>query len=164
MSRNRTPLLAAAGGVAAALGARLLLRRLLLTALRRSVRLLNLGDYRPMLARYADDAVLRFPDGDHRFAGEHRGRAAIERFLQQFTEVGLQGEVREVVTTGPPWRMTAFVRFDDRACDRDGAQLYANRAVLVLRTRRGRIVEHADYFEDTARIEELEQRLRALGR
>lgn len=164
MSRKRTPVLAALAGAATAVAARALLRWLLVAALRHDLRLLNLGDYRPLLAKYADDAVLRFPGGDHRWAGEHRGRAGVERFLQRFTEAGLRGEVSEVVTTGPPWRMTLLVRFDDCAAGPDGAQLYANRAVLLLRTRRGRIVEHEDFFEDTARIAELERRLRELGR
>lgn len=164
MSKKGIPVLAALAGAAAAFGARTLLRRLLLAALRRDLDLLNLGDYRPLLSRYAADAVLRFPAGEHRWSGEHRGRAGIERFLQRFTEAGLRGEVGEVVTSGPPWRMTVLVRFDDRAAGPDGAQLYANRAVLVLRTRRGRIVEHEDFFEDTARIADLERRLRELGR
>lgn len=45
----------------------------------------------------------------------------------------------------------------------DGERLYANRTVLVIRSRWGRIVEHEDFYEDTARIESFDSRLRELG-
>lgn len=164
-SRKLAPILVSAGGGAAvALTARALLPRLLGLAFGRSVRLLNLGDYRPLLSRYAEDAVLHFPRGQHRWSGEHRGKAGIERFLWQFTGAGLRGDVREVFFSGPLWRATLLVRFDDRATGPAGEELYANRAVLLVRTRWGRVVEHEDFFEDTSRIEELERRLRELGR
>lgn len=166
MRQRRIPelILASLGAAAVLLTAQALLPRLLKVALRRDLRLLNLGDYRPLLSKYADDAVLYFHRGEHRFSGEHRGKAGIEQFLWHFAEAGLRGEAHEVFTAGRPWRMTILVRFDDRADGPDGAQLYANRAVLLLRTRWGRIVEHEDFFEDTGRVEELERRLRELGR
>jgi ketosteroid isomerase-like protein len=155
--------LAAALGALTGFGSPILLRRMLALKLRRDLRALNAGDHRPLLAGYADDAVLRFNDGDHRWAGEHRGREAIERFLRNFVAAGLQGELRELFTQGPPWRMVFVVRFDDRAFGPDGEELYRNRTVLVIRTRWGRIVEHGDFYEDTERIEAFERRLRALG-
>ncbi len=127
------------------------------------MRRLNAGDYSSLLAGYADDAVLRFNDGPHRWAGEHRGKAAIERFLQDFTAAGLQGEVRSVWVAGPPWALTLVARFDDAATAPDGEQIYANRICLVVRTRWGKIVEHEDFYEDTSRILALEARLRELG-
>jgi ketosteroid isomerase-like protein len=151
-----------AGGCAA-LFSRSVLERLLLAKVRRDVRALNAGDYRPLLSSYAQAAVLRFPDGEHRWSGEHRGREAIERFLQEFVAVGLQGEVRELLVGGPPWRMTAVVRFDDHASGSDGEELYRNRAVLLLRARWGRILHQEDFFEDTERIRRLEERLIASG-
>lgn len=155
--------LAAALGGAAVLGLRMLLRRALLVKLRRELRALNAGDHRPLLAGYADDAVLRFNEGRHRWAGEHHGRAGIERFLRDFVGAGLQGEVRELFMQGPPWRLALAVRFDDHAEAPDGERLYANRTVLVIRTRWGRIVEHEDFYEDTERIEAFDSRLRELG-
>lgn len=151
-----------AGG-AAATAVRAALPRLLLLKLRRDVRRLNAGDYRPLLENYADDAVLRFHEGAHRWSGEHHGKEAIERFLRDFTGAGLHGEVRQLVVSGPPWRMTLMARFDDRATGPDGQPLYRNRAVVVAGTRWGRIVRHEDFYEDTVRIETLEQRLRSLG-
>lgn len=150
-------------GAAAALAGRALLTRALLGTFRRDLAKLNAGDYAALLGAYADDAVLAFNDGDHRWAGEHRGRAAIERFLQDFTNAGLQGELREVFLAGPPWRMTLLARFDDHAAGPDGEELYANRTVLLLRTRWGRIVRQEDYYEDTVRMAAFDRRLRDLG-
>ncbi|GAA4764164.1 hypothetical protein [Actinomycetospora chibensis] len=44
------------------------------------------------------------------------------------------------------------MRFDDHADADDGTRLYENRAVLVLRTRWGRVVDHENFFIDTERI------------
>lgn len=150
-------------GAAAAFASRTLLHRLLLHKFRRDVRALNTGDHRSLLDGYADDAVLAFNAGDHRWSGEHRGRAAIDRFLRNFVTAGLQGEIRELFVAGPPWRLTLVARFDDRVTGPDGSELYANRAVMLVRSRWGRIVHHEDFYEDTGRILELERALRALG-
>jgi ketosteroid isomerase-like protein len=150
-------------GAGAVIAGRALLPRALLLKFRRDLRRLNAGDYGPLLANYADDAVLRFNEGPHRWSGEHRGKPAIERFLRHFTGAGLRGELRALWIAGPPWAMTMVVRFDDRALDPGGAELYANRVVMVLRTRWGKVVEHDDFYEDTGRILVLEQRLQERG-
>ena len=150
-------------GAGAAVAGRALLSRLILVKLRRDVRRLNGGDYRPLLAGYAEDAVLVFNEGPHRWSGVHRGRAGIERFLREFTRAGIQGEARSLWIGGPPWALTLVLRFDDRATGPDGEELYANRVVIVARSRWGRIVEHEDFYLDTARIVAFEDKLRALG-
>jgi len=151
-------------GAAAAVGGRMLADELLQRQLRRSVARLNAGDYEPLLASYADDAVLRFNDGPHRWAGEHRGREAIERFLREFARAGLRGEIKQLWTSGPPWALTMAVRFDDEATDAaTGERLYANRVAMVIRTRWGRIVEQEDFYEDTERIPALERALLERG-
>lgn len=150
-------------GAGAAVAGRALLTRLILVKLRRDVRRLNGGDYRPLLAGYAEDAVLVFNEGPHRWSGMHRGRVGIERFLRDFTKAGVQGEVRTLWVGGPPWALTLVVRFDDHANGPGGEQLYANRVVIIARTRWGRIVEHEDFYLDTARIVAFEEKLQALG-
>jgi ketosteroid isomerase-like protein len=150
-------------GVVATVAARALLPRLLLLKLNRDVRRLNAGDHEPLLAGYAQDAVLHFNDGPHRWAGEHRGRVEIDRFLRNFTSAGVQGEIRRLWIAGPPWALTMVARFDDHANGPDGEQIYANRTVLVVRTRWGKIVEHEDFYEDTDRIVALEEKLLELG-
>jgi ketosteroid isomerase-like protein len=150
-------------GAGAAIAGRALLPRVLVLKFRRDVRRLNAGDYRPLLANYAEDAVLRFNQGSHRWSGEHHGKPAIERFLRDFTGAGVQGELRALWIAGPPWAMTLLVRFDDRALGPAGEELYANRVAMVLRTRWGKVVEHDDFFEDTGRILAFEEKLRGLG-
>jgi ketosteroid isomerase-like protein len=150
-------------GAAGAVLGRQLLRRLLLVRLRRDLRALNEGDPGPVLRAYAPDAVLRFNDGPHRWAGEHRGREEIGRFLRDFTSAGLHGELRELWIGGPPWALTVVARFDDEASGPDGETMYRNRVAMVLRTRWGRIVEHDDFYEDTGRILELERALTRIG-
>ena len=59
--------------------------------------------------------------------------------------------------------MTLIARFDDRAVGPDGEEMYANRVVIVARTRWGKIVEHEDFYFDTARIVAFDEKLRALG-
>lgn len=156
-------LLAATAGAAGALGARTLLVRAVQLKLRRDLAKLNAGDHRPLLAGYADDAVLAFNDGNHRWAGEHRGKPAIERFLQDFTAAGLRGELRDLHVGGPPWALTMMLRFDDHATGPNGEELYRNRVAMLVRTRWGKIVRHEDFYEDTERIEAFERRLGELG-
>jgi hypothetical protein len=133
--RAALPAALAAGGLA--LTARPLLERALLFKIRRDVRALNAGNIEPLLSNYAEDAVIHFNDGEHRWAGEHRGKRAIAVFLQSFVDAGLRGHVTELFAAGTPWSMT-----------------------LIARTRWGRIVLHEDFYEDTQRIVALEHRLR----
>jgi hypothetical protein len=121
--------------------------RAILAKLRHDVARLNEGDYRPLLRSYADDAVLVFHDGNHRWAGEHRGKATIEGFLQDLTAAGLRGEITGFTIAGPPWALTLWGRFDDRA----------------IKTSWGRIVRHEDFYLDTGRIEAFDRRLTDLG-
>jgi ketosteroid isomerase-like protein len=152
-----------AAGAALGLGTRALLVRGLRAKFSRDLERLNRGDYRSLLDGYADDAVLVFTDGEHRWAGTHRGKPAIERFLKDFTAAGLQGELGDVLISGPPWALTLAARFDDHATGPDGEVLYRNRVVLLLRTRWGKIVRHEDFYEDTTRIAAFDRRLSELG-
>jgi ketosteroid isomerase-like protein len=163
-SATRATTLRTAGlAVAATLAARALLVRAMLAKLRRDVEALNGGDFEPVLANFAPEAVLRFNDGEHRWAGEHCGKAAVRRFLEDFVAAGIRGHINELVVGGPPWRMTLVARFDDHAHDPAGREIYRNRTALVARARWGRIVLQDDFYEDTARIEALERSLRELG-
>lgn len=152
-----------ATGALAATVARGLLGRAILLKLRRDVRALSAGDYRPSLAAYAEDAVLFFNEGTHRWAGEHRGKRAIERFFRDFVGAGLEGEIRELFFAGPPWRMTLMLRFDDRAHGPSGEELYRNRTALLARTHWGKVVWQQDFYEDTERIGALDAKLTELG-
>jgi ketosteroid isomerase-like protein len=159
----RTHVKSALAGAALAVAARALLPQLLLAKFGRDVAKLNAGDHASLLDAYADDAVLRFHDGDHRWAGDWVGKPAIGRFLQNFTAARIQGEIKHLAVSGPPWALTMLVRFDDHADGPDGTRLYANRTVLVLRTRWGKVVEHEDFYADTGAILGFDRALTDLG-
>ena len=139
------------------------LMRVILFKLNRDVSRLNAGDHGPLLSGYAEDAVLHFNEGPHRWSGEHIGKPAIDRFLRDFTRAGINGEIRALWAGGPPWAMTLVVRFDDWAKGHAGEKIYSNRTMLLVRTRWGKIVEQHDFYEDTSRILALEERLREMG-
>jgi ketosteroid isomerase-like protein len=150
-------------GAGLALGCRALLTRALLAKFRADVKRLNGGDYSSLLAAYREDAVLHFHDGPHRWSGDWQGREGIERFLRAFVAAGIQGEIVDVAIAGPPWATTLWARFNDHVDAPDGTRIYDNRAVLVVRTRWGKIAEHSDFFADTAAILALEHALAARG-
>ena len=149
-------------GAAMAVAVRATLPHLVVLKLKRDVNRLNHGDYQPLLAGFAPDAVLHFHEGQHRWSGSHAGRAAIERFLRNTAAAGLQGELGRLWISGPPWALEICVRFDDTGHAPDGEQIYANRTVIWARTRWGKIIEQRDFYEDTNRILDFETKLQEL--
>src|SRR6185437_14060155 len=111
-------------GAALALAARAALPRLLMLKFAPSVAKLNAGDHAELLDAYADDIVLHFHEGPHRWSGEWVGKAEMDRFLQMFTASKIQGELVQITTSGPLWALTMWVRFDDHADAPDGTRLY----------------------------------------
>jgi ketosteroid isomerase-like protein len=133
------------------------------TMIRHTIRRLNDGDYGPALRMFADDATLSFPGSNtwsHQFrAAElgcdavvtHRGRAELEAFLQRYIAQGIEMVVEDILVNGPPWNMRAAARVHHSILDADGTQVYANRAVLFVNARWGKIRAQEDY-EDTTRV------------
>jgi ketosteroid isomerase-like protein len=150
-------------GAALALAARAALPRLLKLKFAPAVAKLNEGDYEPLLDNYTDDFVLHFNEGPHRWSGEWVGKAAFDAFMQNFTAAGIQGEIRQIATSGPLWALTLWVRFDDHADAPDGTRIYANSTVLVLRTRWFKIVEQDDFYADTQAIVDFDRKLTERG-
>jgi hypothetical protein len=150
-------------GAALALAARAALPRILLLKFSGSVAQLNAGDYKPLLANYADDVVLHFHDGPHRWRGDWVGKVGFEAFMQNFTAAGIQGEIRSIATSGPLWALTMWVRFEDHSDAPDGTRLYTNSTVLVLRTRWFKVVEQHDFFADTQEIVDFDRKLAERG-
>ncbi len=150
-------------GLLAFVALRIGVRRLLLAKLRRDVTSLNTGDHLPLLSGYAENAVLVFNDGEHRWSGTHRGREAIGAFLENFVRQGIKGEVTELWMGGWPWSMTILVGFDDHADSPAGERLYDNHTVLLCRTRWGRIVRQEDFYFDTVRMMDFDRKLSELG-
>jgi ketosteroid isomerase-like protein len=150
-------------GAALAITGRALLPQLLRVKFERDVKRLNAGDHSTLLEAYADDAVLHFNDGDHRWAGNWVGKASIDRFLQNFTAAKVQGEIKQLAVSGPPWALTMLIRFDDHVDGPDGTRLYENRTVLVLRTKWGKVVDHEDFYVDTSAIAAFDRKLTEMG-
>jgi ketosteroid isomerase-like protein len=125
--------------------------------IRRNLEALREGDPGPLLAGYADDAVLVFP-GKTSWSGEHRGKPAIEAFLRRFIEAGIVGEAHDILVNGPPWRTTVCMLFLDRVVDPEGAVVYENRAIVFGRIVWGKIVYHED-FEDTQKAQAFDRYL-----
>ena len=157
--RYRNLLLGA--GLAAA--GRACVTRLLLIKFARDVAKLNAGDHTSLLAAYADDFVLHFNVGEHRWSGDWTGKTGMDRFLQNFTAAEIQGEIRQIAISGPPWALTLWARFEDHADAPNGTRIYENQTALVLRTRWGKIVEQEDFYADTERIAALDQKLSEMG-
>lgn len=125
--------------------------------IRRNVRALAGGDPGPLLAGYADEAVLVFP-GQSSWSGEYRGKSAIESFLRRYLNDGVVGQAHDIVVNGPPWRTTLCVLFTVEAKAATGEVVYRNRAMLFARARWGKILYQED-FEDTHRIDDFDRYL-----
>ena len=130
--------------------------------MRRNIAALNRGDYAPVLAMFADDATLRFPGANtwsqqfrEQHSGRqavptHRGRDEIEAFLRRYVDHGIQMEIEEILVNGPPWNMRAAAVVHDWIPGDEGDR-YANRAVLFVRSKWGKILAQED-FEDCERV------------
>jgi ketosteroid isomerase-like protein len=137
---------------------------------RRNIERLNQGDYGPILAMFQPDATLAFP-GDNSWSRQfrepqtgrephvtHRGRTEIEAFLARYVEHGIQMQVEDILVNGPPWNMRAAARVHDWIVGESGEDIYANRAVLTVRARWGKIYEQEDY-ESTERVSAYDARV-----
>lgn len=149
--RAPIPTLATAlAGAAAAATARAAYAGVVRAILRRNAAALFAGDPKPLLRMYAPDATMVFP-GDHSWGRTYRGRDEIEAFLRRFHAAGLRGELGAIFVEGPPWATRIAIEFDDHARDASGTKVYENRALIVLRTRWGRVV-HEELYEDTQKV------------
>ena len=106
-------------------------------ALERNIRRLNAGDPEPTLRMDAHDVTFRFP-GDSSWAGVHRGKEAVRRWLERFVRVGMQSVLDEVVVKGFPWRQTICLRAHNYLDAPDGRRVYENRYVIWGRIAWGR--------------------------
>jgi uncharacterized protein (TIGR02246 family) len=149
--RARIPTLATAlAGAAAAAAARAAYTGAVRAILRRNAAALFAGNPKPILRMYAPDATMVFP-GEHSWGRTYRGRDEIEAFLHRFHAAGLRGELGTIFVEGPPWATRIAIEFNDHARDANGTKVYENRALIVLRTRWGRVV-HEELFEDTQKV------------
>lgn len=140
--------------------------------MRHSINKLNQGDYALMLKMASPDFELAFPGenswstmfrsqilGRQRHA-THRGIDEARAFAGRFVAEGVQFRVEDILVNGPPWNVRIAVRVHGFIPRPDGGpDDYANRAVLFLEFRWGRLVRWDDY-EDTQRIAAWDARAR----
>jgi len=112
-----------------------------------AMRRLRGGDIRLLLALDAPDVTLTFP-GDSSWAGVHRGKPAVRRWLERFAAIGLQIYPDEIVVKGFPWASTTCIRGQIHLRDASGAIVYRNRYVIWGRLVWGRLREY-EVYEDT---------------
>ena len=117
------------------------------------------GDIRLTLALDAPDVTLTFP-GDNSWSGTHTGKAAVKRWLERMTRIGLQTFPTEVVAIGFPWNTTICVRGFDYLRGPDGQTVYENRFVIWGRMKWGRLKEY-EVYEDTIKPRALDEWLAA---
>jgi ketosteroid isomerase-like protein len=135
--------------------------------IKRSIRHLNAGNYRPLLGMYANDAELVFP-GDNFLSRQlrspqegrsasptHRGKAELEAFLRRCVELGLQFQVEDILVNGPPWKTRVCVR-DHHWILNDGEDAYANRAAICVVVAWGKI-KREEIYQDTERVRAFER-------
>ncbi len=131
--------------------------------IKRNIARLNDGDYTSTLSMFGPDATLAFPghntwsnmfrpaqQGRDAFV-THRGRDELERFLLRYVEHKIHMVVDDILVNGPPWNTRVAVRVHHFVTGPDGADVYANRAVLFVDTSWGKIRAQEDY-EDTQRV------------
>jgi ketosteroid isomerase-like protein len=121
---------------------------------------LNSGDIRLIMRTFANDAHLVFP-GRSSFAGDHRGKPAIEAWLERFVALRPIMAIHDVGVAGPPWNMRIFFRFTDRIPIPGGGE-YNNEGMEYMRIRWGRTREQRVYL-DTERVADFDARLAAAG-
>jgi ketosteroid isomerase-like protein len=137
-------------------------QRLMAALIRRNMKRVRAGDYRPTLRTDAKDIRFRFP-GDSSWAGEIHGKDELERWLQRFVKVGLQIYADEVVVKGWPWNMTLCVRGTDHLDAPDGERVYENRYVIWGRIEWGLLKDY-EVYEDTQKSKALDEYLALHGR
>jgi hypothetical protein len=119
------------------------------------------GDIGPTLRMDAADVRFRFP-GNSSWSTELQGKEELEKWLQRFTDVGLQIYPDEVVLKGFPWKQTICVRGYDFLDSPDGERVYENRYVIWGRISWGLLREY-EVYEDTQKTEALDEYLTRIG-
>jgi ketosteroid isomerase-like protein len=114
------------------------------------------GDLRLPLLGLGNDAVLIFP-GDSSFAGEHRGKPAVEAWMRRFASLRPEFHVHDASAAGLPWNMRVFMRFSDRIVAPNG-YVYENEGMEYIVIRRGLIREIRVHL-DTEKVAALDAQL-----
>jgi ketosteroid isomerase-like protein len=116
------------------------MRRLLVTRfVQRIYEALNRGDPGPALALFVPSTRLTFA-GTHSWSIDSDDQATIAEWFQRFAALRPRLRAHDVVVSGPPWRTSVCVVFDDSISDSNGREIYRNHGVQYLRLRWNRVV------------------------
>ena len=142
--------------------------------MRHSINKLNSGDYSLMLKMADADCELAFP-GENSWASmfrpqqtgrerhvTHHGINEATAFAERFVSEGVQFRIEDILVNGPPWNTRIGLRVHSFIPGPNGqADIYNNRALLLLEVRWGRLVRWEDY-EDTQRVAAWDQASRSM--
>ena len=130
---------------------------------RHSIKRLNSGDPKLLIALASDDVEIVFP-GDNSWAtmfrpvvkgrhahATHRGIDECTAFADRFVREGNQFVIEDILVNGPPWNLRVALRLHDFSPGPDGQDRYNNRAAAFLDIKWGRLRRWEDY-EDTERV------------
>ncbi len=128
----------------------------------RNMKSMRAGDAGPTLALDADEIKFTFP-GESSFAPGAGNKQELERWLERFTEIGLQIYPDEVLLKGFPWRQTICVRGHIYLDDPGEGRVYDNRYVLWGRIAWGKLRDY-EVYEDTEETGKLDEYLVRTGK
>jgi ketosteroid isomerase-like protein len=100
---------------------------------------LGTGDPEPALRMFGRNARFRFA-GTHSWAVDTTEAAALRSWFERFAAIRPDLRCADVVVSGPPWRMSVCVVFDDAVRGDAGDVVYTNHGVQYLQLRWGRVV------------------------
>jgi hypothetical protein len=127
----------------------------------RNMRTVSAGDTGPTLKMDAKDVRFHFP-GNNSWAADLEGRDELAKWLDRFTDVGIQIEPHEVVLKGFPWKQTICVRGRSYLDSPEGERVYENRYVIWGHIAWGLLREY-EVYEDTEKSRELDGYLAGVG-
>jgi ketosteroid isomerase-like protein len=124
---------------------------------------LNAGDYDFIVRQFTADAEHCFA-GAHALSGQRRSPARIRQWYERLANVfpGIQFEIIALAVSGPPWRTTVALEWNDRVSDSDGNPL-PNQGVFIFQLRWGK-ARSLHVHCDTHQLERNLERLAAQGR
>lgn len=107
------------------------------------------GDSRFATALLAENVQFQFP-GRHPFAARYASKADSRLWLRRFAHFRPDFEIHDVIATGSPWNIRAYIYFTDRIGDPSDEAAYVNEGVCFLRIRGGRVVEERVFLDTQA--------------
>jgi len=114
------------------------------------------GNPEPALRMFKPDARFRFA-GTHSWAIDTNDAAAVRSWFGRFTALRPDLRAVDAVVSGPPWRMSVCVVFDDALHNDIGEVIYSNHGVQYLQLRWGRVILD-EINLDTQRVADFDAR------